>query len=134
MFEVRIQTYWADADAAGVVFFPHFFRFIEQAEEEMFRSTGVERHKVLEQNQVWFPRVETFAKYLAPIRVGEAIRVQLTPTIKGARSIRYDFEILGDLTGEKLANGYVVIVCVDHANFKSTTIPDAVLEVIRKVQ
>ena len=134
MFEVKIQTYWADADPAGVVFFPHFFRFIEQAEEEMFRSAGVERHKLLEENQVWFPRVEAFAKYLAPIRTGAAIRVRMTPTIKGARSVRYDFEILADAGGEKLANGYIVIVCVDQASFKSRPIPDAVMEVLTKVQ
>jgi acyl-CoA thioesterase FadM len=32
MFEARFQTYWADVDAAGIVYFPHFFRFVEQAE------------------------------------------------------------------------------------------------------
>jgi YbgC/YbaW family acyl-CoA thioester hydrolase len=133
MFEARIQTYWADSDPAGVVFFPHFFRFIEQAEEDMFRSIGVERHNVLLEHKVWFPRVEAFAKYLAPIRSGEAIRVRLTPLVKGGRSVRYDFEIVHDTNGDTLANGYLVIVCVDHANFKSTPIPDAIRQLLDKV-
>ena len=133
MFEARIQTYWADTDAAGVVFFPHFFRFLEQAEEDMFRSNGIERHKFLEEHQVWFPRVEAFAKYLAPIRNGEAIRVRLTPTITGSRSIRYDFEIVGDANDARLAHGYLVIVCVDRANFKSTPMPDEIRQVLEKV-
>ena len=119
MFEVKIQTYWADTDAAGVVFFPHFFRFIEQAEEEMFRSTGVERQRLLDEHEVWFPRVEAFSKFIAPVRNGGAIRVRLTPTIKGSKTVRYDFEIVGDANGNKLAEGYITIVCVDRANFKS---------------
>jgi acyl-CoA thioester hydrolase len=133
MFEARIQTYWADTDAAGVVFFPHFFRYIEQAEEDMFRATGYERHKALEENKVWFPRVEAFAKFLAPIRNGEAIRIQLTPQITGARSMRYDFEIVEDKAGGRLAHGYIVMVCVDHANFKSTPIPDLIRQLLEKV-
>ena len=36
MFEARFQTYWADVDAAGIVYYPHFFRFVEHAEEELF--------------------------------------------------------------------------------------------------
>ena len=134
MFEVKIQTYWADADAAGVVFFPHFFRFIEQAEEELFRSTGVERHKLLEEHAVWFPRVEAFAKYLAPIRNGDAIRVQMTPALKGGKTVRYEFEIIGDASGDRLAHGYIVIVCVDRASFKSRTIPGPIREVFTKLQ
>jgi acyl-CoA thioesterase FadM len=40
MFEARFQTYWSDVDAAGIVYYPHFFRFVEQAEEELFRASG----------------------------------------------------------------------------------------------
>src|SRR5689334_7243577 len=119
MFEVRIQTFWADCDPAGVVFFPHFFRFIEQAEEELFRSAGFERHALLLQHEVWFPRVEAFSKFVAPVRPGEAIRVRLTPQIKGGKSVRYDFEVVGDSGEDVRAQGYVVIVCVDHQRFKS---------------
>src|SRR5216117_1135009 len=58
MFEVKIQTYWSDTDPAGIVFFPHYFRFVEQAEEEFYRTTGVSRIKLLEKHGIWLPRVE----------------------------------------------------------------------------
>ena len=50
MFEVKFHTYWADADPARIVFFPHFFRFIEQADEELFRAAGTNRQQLFEQN------------------------------------------------------------------------------------
>src|ERR1051326_3452300 len=58
MFEMRVQTYWSDSDAAGIVFFPNYFRFFEQAEEELFRSGGKQRQAMLEAHHVWMPRVE----------------------------------------------------------------------------
>ena len=46
MFEMRLQTYWGDADAAGRVFFPNYFRFVECADKEalveMFASEEAE--------------------------------------------------------------------------------------------
>src|SRR5436853_362485 len=112
MFEVRIQTYWADVDAAGIVYYPHFFRFVEQAEEELFRAAGKERQPLIEEQHVWMPRVEAFSKFSKPIRRGTAIRVRLTPRLIGDKTIRYDFEIVDDQTSARRAGGYVTVVCV----------------------
>jgi 4-hydroxybenzoyl-CoA thioesterase len=130
MFEVKLHTYWADADPARIVFFPHFFRFVEQAEEELFRAAGANRQDLLEQHNVWIPRVEAFSKFFKPIRAGDAIRVRLNPQFKGEKTIRYEFEILDDKSTEKLAEGYVTVVCVHASNFKSTPIPDAIRDIL----
>jgi 4-hydroxybenzoyl-CoA thioesterase len=130
MFEVRLQTYWSDVDAAGIVYYPHFFRFVEHAEEELFRVSGLKLQKVLEELRVWMPRVEAFSKFSKPIHRGAAIRVRLTPEIKG-KAIRYNFEIVDDPTSETLAAGYVTVVCVDSERFKSVPIPDAIRSIIQ---
>jgi acyl-CoA thioesterase FadM len=52
--------------------------------------------------------------------------VRLNPEIKGLRTIRYGFEIVDDVSLEKLAEGYVTVVCVDADRFKATPIPDAI--------
>jgi len=133
VFEVRFQTYWADVDAAGIVYFPHFFRFAEQAEEELFRAAGKELQQLIQEHRVWMPRAEAFAKFSKPIRHGRAIRVQVTPQFKGLKTVRYDFIIVDDQTNEHLAAGYITVVCVD-ANFKSTPIPEAIRKIIEKNQ
>ena len=130
MFQVRLQTYWADADAAGIVYFSNFFKFAEHAEEEMFRASGEELQPLFRASHVWLPRVEAFSKFSKPIRLGTAILVRLKPRIKGEKTIRYDFEIVADATEERLAEGYITVVCVDAATFKSTRIPDAVRKIV----
>ena len=126
MFELRLQTYWSDSDSAGIVFYANYFRFIEQAEEELFRAAGVDRMALLREKHVWMPRVETFSKFMRPIRVGAAIRVRLHPQLKGEQTVRYDFQFLDDTTMEKIAEGYVTVVCVDATHFKPIPIPEAI--------
>ena len=126
MFELRLQTYWSDSDSAHIVFYANYFRLIEQAEEELFRAAGVDRMALLREKHVWMPRVETFSKFMRPIRVGAAIRVRLHPQLKGEQTVRYDFQFLDDTTMEKIAEGYVTVVCVDATHFKATPIPGAI--------
>src|SRR5215470_2718837 len=133
MFEARLQTYWADADPAGIVYYPHFFRFVEQAEEEMFRAAGKERAPLIEEHNVWMPRVEAFSKFSKPIRHGGAIRVRLNPQIQGEKTIRYEFEVVDDISSDRLAAGYVTVVCVDAQRFKATRIPDAIRKIVENV-
>jgi YbgC/YbaW family acyl-CoA thioester hydrolase len=126
MFETRIQTYWSDADAAGIVYYAHFFRFVESAEEDLFRRSGQQRQAMLESCSVWLPRVESFARYLKPIRVGDAIAVQLSTEFKGEKTVRIGFAILNADDRTRLAEGHVTVVCVDRDTFKARTFPDLV--------
>jgi YbgC/YbaW family acyl-CoA thioester hydrolase len=132
MFEMRLHTYWSDSDPAGIVFYPNYFRFIEEAEEELFRAAGFDRFTLLQQNKVWMPRAEAFSKFVRPIKLGAAVRIQLHPKLQGEKTARYDFEFLDDSGKEKLAEGYVTVVCVDAAGFRPTAIPVPIRSVIEK--
>jgi YbgC/YbaW family acyl-CoA thioester hydrolase len=130
MHEIRLQTYWVDADPAGIVYFSNFFRMVEQAEEEIFLKAGAPRQRLLDEHQIWFPRVEAHIKYDRPIYNGRAIRVRIEPELKGEKTIRLEFSILDDVSLERVAEGYIVIVCVDRAQFKATRIPQLIRDVM----
>ncbi len=132
MFELRLRTYWADADRAGIVFYPNYYRFLEQAEEELFAAAGVDRLTLLLENHVWMPRVETFAKFMRPIPLGTAVRIHLHPQLKGEKTVRYDFQFFDDTGSEKIAEGYVTVVCVDDVHFKATPIPEPIRAAIQR--
>jgi len=132
MFETRVQTYWDDADAAGLVYFAHFFRFAEYAETELFRSSGTERMKLYNEYDVWMPRVESFAKFNKPIRAEEAIFVRIRTRFKGEKTVKMEFEILSVSDRSLLAEGYVTAVCIDRGSSKSRPLPDAMREVFSR--
>jgi acyl-CoA thioester hydrolase len=134
VFETRIQTYWDDADPAGRVYFPHFFRFVEYAESELFRAFGTERMKLYEECDIWMPRVESFAKFNRPILAEEAILVRLRTRFKGEKTVRMEFEILSVSDRSLLAEGYVTAVCIDRQSSKSRPLPPAMREVFARAE
>jgi acyl-CoA thioester hydrolase len=132
MFETRVQTYWDDADPAGIVYFANFFRFAEMAETELFRSNGMERMKLYEECAIRMPRVESFFRFIKPIPAEEAIIVQLRTRFKGEKTVRMEFEILNVTDRSLMAQGYITAVCVDRETFKSRPIPRAMREVFER--
>ena len=134
MFEVRLQTYWGDADAVGIVFFPNYFKFVAQAEEELYRASRIIRDDLFGKHRIWIPRVEVYAKFTIPIRNGAAIRVRLNPSFPGDKAIRYDFEIADDRGLQKLSEGYVTAVCVDRTRFEPVAVPEEIRDAIVETQ
>ncbi|HEU4386262.1 MAG TPA: thioesterase family protein [Blastocatellia bacterium] len=132
MFETRLQTYWDDADPAGLVYFANFFRFAEYAETELFRSAGKERMKLYEECSIWMPRVETFAKFKKPIYAEQAVFVRLGTRFIGEKTVRMEFELLNEKNRERLAEGYIIAVCIDRASYKARPLPPAMREVFER--
>src|SRR5262245_16339442 len=108
MFETRIQTYWADADAAGIVFFPNFFRLVQCAEEELFRAAGTEMVRLYDEHQLMMPRVESFSKFMRPIKLGGAVCIQLRASFTGEKTVRLEFSFLSVEDRSLLAEGYLI--------------------------
>jgi YbgC/YbaW family acyl-CoA thioester hydrolase len=130
MGEVKLQTYWVDSDPAGIVYFAHFFRFVEQAEEELYLQKGVRRQDLLDKYSIWMPRVEAHVNFVRPIRNGEAIRVRMNPQFQRLKTVRFEFEVVDDASLSCLATGYMTVVCVDREKFKSTVIPQEIRDVL----
>ena len=47
-------------------------------------------------------------------------------------SVRYNFEVVDDSGSDRLAAGYVTVVCLDAAQFKATPLPDVIRDIIEK--
>jgi YbgC/YbaW family acyl-CoA thioester hydrolase len=134
MFEIRLQTYWDDADAAGQVYFANFFRFVEYAETELFRAAGAERMALYEELNIWMPRVEAFAQFRKPIRAEEAVVVRIGSRFKGEKTVRFEFDILSVAGRVLLAEGHITAVCISRRDSKSCPIPPAMREILERAE
>jgi YbgC/YbaW family acyl-CoA thioester hydrolase len=130
MTEVRLQTYWADADPAGIIYFANYLKLVDLAEEELYLRANTRRQKVIDECRVWLPRVEAHITYVSPIANGHAVRVRIDPKFQGEKTVRFQFEILDDETGSESARGYMTVVCVDRTHFKATPIPEEIRRIL----
>ena len=71
----RVDVLFSDCDPARLVFYPHFFEWFDRATWTLFRKPGLEGDQL---GAVIFPLVDIRAKFLAPVRWGEAFEIAST--------------------------------------------------------
>jgi YbgC/YbaW family acyl-CoA thioester hydrolase len=123
VFTVETPVRWVDTDALRVVHYSNYFRYVEAAEEELYRSLGFTFKELNEIYKIAIPRVEAFCKYKAPARFGDIVKVTLRLGEKTDKTMRYDFEIQSKSNGGLLCSGYLKIIGLDLVTWKATTIP-----------
>ena len=128
------KVHWSDTDAAGIVWFPNFLGWFEDAEEELYRVVlGRSRQSLLDELAYAMPRVEASAKYRAPVRAGEVIRIGLRSGVENPRRMRHEFEMRDAEGNTVLAEGFVRVASVDQRGFTPRDFPDEILAVVAKL-
>jgi acyl-CoA thioester hydrolase len=128
-FTTEITVRWGDVDLAGVVYFPHFFRYFDEAESEFYHSLGPNIVELEESLGIRLPRVEAHCRYLSPARFGDRLSISLEIERITTRTIKYLFGVRrGD---EAVAEGHLVIASVSIANFKAIPLPQKLRELLQ---
>src|SRR5437762_7586275 len=84
---------WPDTDPAGIVWFGVFFRYFENAEEELFRALGRDRTSLLRELRVFMPRTSLTCGFRSPARLGDEILVGVGVSAITDARIEYAFEV-----------------------------------------
>lgn len=130
-FWVQKKIHWSDTDTAGIAWFPNYFAWFEDAEEELYAAAlGRSRQSLLDEIGFGLPRVEASAKYRAPVRAGQLIHVGIATTIENPRRLRYEFEMRDEASGTRLADGFVRVACVDLRTFAPRDFPKEVHQLV----
>ena len=121
-----VRVYYEDTDAAGVVFYANYLKFMERARTEWLRSLGFEQTTLFHDHNVVFVVRALAIEFLRPALFNDALEVvvELTGTrgslIEVAQTIRRGRETL--VTAE------VKVACVNTRSFKPVRIPQPIIE------
>jgi YbgC/YbaW family acyl-CoA thioester hydrolase len=121
-FTIEEYVRWSDVDAAGIVCYGAYVRFVEIAETELFRAAGIPYGKVFDDFDIWLPRVHFSADFHAPARLDEKLKVSAGVKALGRTSLTLAFWI-DDHTGRRIAEFEVVLVCIGRADFAKRSLP-----------
>lgn len=122
-FTIDEYVRWSDVDAAGVICYGAYVRFIEIAETELFRTAGIPYGTVFERFDCWLPRVSYRCDFRKPAYLDQRLRVQASVQRIGTTSITFAFAF-DDESGARIADCTIVVVCVDRGTFAKRPIPD----------
>ncbi len=87
----RVDVRFGDCDPAGIVFFPNFSRWMDDASLVYFRACGVPPWRELEKTRgiVGTPLLEIHTRFFKPATYGETIEVHTSIVEWAAKTFRH---------------------------------------------
>ena len=100
-FTITRRVEFNETDAAGIVHFSNYFRYMEYAEHAFFRSLG--RSIVDHDLDVGWPRVHCHCDYKKPLKFEDEVEIQLLVSARTSKSLSYQFRF--STGGTEVARG-----------------------------
>jgi len=129
-YKVRRRVEFSETDMAGIVHYSNFFRYMEAAEHEFFRSLGFSVVTRQVDPPVGWPRVRAECDFKQPLRFEDEFEVHLLVVDKKSKSLSYQFRIrkLNTESPVEVARGTLTVVCVTHqgGKMKAVEIPEEI--------
>jgi acyl-CoA thioester hydrolase len=123
-----LRVYYEDTDAAGIVYYANWLRFLERGRTEMLRLLGQE-HSVLraEQGLNWVVR-RCAVDYLKPARLDETVEI-----VTGCGELRgASLDMLQEARrdGEALVRAELLVACMNDAG-RAVRLPASAREALK---
>ncbi|MEL7131480.1 MAG: acyl-CoA thioesterase [Pseudomonadota bacterium] len=131
-FETRRHVDWGDCDAAGIVFYPTYFRWMDSVFHEMTRALGFDQRTVVDHDVTATPLVDAGARFVSPVSHGDVLSVTVRVGRMGTTgfTVTYSFRV----SDRSVAEGHESRVCVlrnPSGAIAKTPIPDAIRTLLR---
>jgi acyl-CoA thioester hydrolase len=120
-FNFPVRVYYEDTDAAGVVYYANYLKFMERARTEWLAALGFPLAAFEREHGVVFVVHRCEIDYLLPARLNDTLDVSVEPVKRGAATIlaRQDVRRGNDV----LTSALVTLACLDAERWRPARIP-----------
>jgi 4-hydroxybenzoyl-CoA thioesterase len=73
-YEFKVR--WGDTDAAGIVFYPNFYKWMNEATHEFFAKIGLPASTLFEEEQIAIPLLETHCEFKSPLLFEDIVNIR----------------------------------------------------------
>jgi len=119
-------VYYEDTDAAGVVFYANYLKFMERARTEWLRGLGFEQTTLMHDYNVVFVVRSLAIEYLRPALFNDALDV--TVSLSNTRGSLLEVAQIVRRGAQILVTAAVTVACVNALSFRPVRIPKPILE------
>jgi 4-hydroxybenzoyl-CoA thioesterase len=89
-----IKVRFGDCDPAGLVYYPVIFHYCHIAMEDFFAERcGIPYHKLMMDERIGFPTVNTQAEFFVPLVYGDEAEIEVTVVRLGQSSATFEYSI-----------------------------------------
>jgi len=126
--EIELRVRYAETDQMGVVYHANYLVWCEMGRTDFIRHRGLS-YAAMERIGISLAVSELSARYHAPARYDEIIRVRTTLVSARSRMIVFDYLIANAETGQKLVSARTALISIDRHG-KPLTLPPLVRELL----
>lgn len=120
-----IRVYYEDTDAAGIVYYANYFRFIERGRTELLRTLGHDQNILMKEGTAFAVRSAS-AEFLKPAELDDLLTVETAVAALGRAQVTFAQRILRD--NELLLDAKIRVACIDPARGRPMPMPRALHE------
>ena len=113
-----------EVDAAGIVFFGRFMEYCHDAMERFFDGVPGGYVGLITARRIGFPAVHVDADWSAPLRYGDAMRIEVTVPKIGTTSCTFRYRFVRSADGVEVATIHHVTVATSLDGMTKTALPD----------
>ena len=125
LFPVRV--YYEDTDAAGLVYYANYLKFMERARTEWLRRIGFEQDVLREENNILFAVSNVVIDYKKPARFNELLTVQSKLVSQRPASLVFNQSIY-NVENVQLCEAEIKIACINSTSMKPEPIPETIIK------
>lgn len=122
---ISIRVYYEDTDAAGIVYYASYLRFIERGRTEFLRMLGHDQN-ILMREGIAFAVRSVSAEFLKPAKLDDLLVVETAIASLGRAQVVFAQRVLRDR--EVLLDAKIRVACIDPARGKPIPMPRAIHE------
>lgn len=119
----QLRVFYEDTDAAGIVYYANYLKFIERARTEMMREAGVSHSQLMAQKGIAFIVRRCLADFRAPARLDDLLEVRTRILAIGGASIEAEQVVWHGQ--DSLVRCEIKLGCIDRAG-RPARLPEAV--------
>ena len=120
-FALPVRVYYEDTDAASVVYYSNYLKYLERARTEWLRALGFDQGALMARTGLGFAVRSISAEYLKPARLDDALQVISRIESHGRVQVVFDQRI--ERGEQTLLTAKVRIACMDLNRGKAAPMP-----------
>ncbi|WP_226644734.1 tol-pal system-associated acyl-CoA thioesterase [Microbulbifer variabilis] len=129
-FGIPVRVYIEDTDAAGIVYYVNYLKYMERARTELLRSLGYDK-PAMPQEGVLLVVHSAEAQYRRSARLDDALRATAVIGKLGRAAVTFEQKIWrGD---ELICEGVVKVACVADDSRRPCALPQPIYSALKAV-
>ena len=130
-FRLPVRVYYEDTDAAGVVYYANYLKFMERARTEWLEALGFPLAAFEREHGVVFVVHRCEIDYLLPARLNDALDVSVEPVKLGAATLRARQDVRRG--NDVVTSALVTLVCLDAKRWRPARIPAGLAAILENL-